>query len=363
MNSYNGVVAYNDEKIKVIVYKNFEGQQYVITNKIVYTGNVVNVSSVDEIEKIAKNLNEVLGRIEDEIGERIHRVDLIVEPNQFYYESKTFEVEFEEAHKIEEEDIKKIIDKAIRYDTAKSGYTTVNFTPVKYLVDGVKRNNPINEVAKKIIVTGDLVFVDIETLYPLERIIEDSRYRKNNTLVSSHLLKYARGFSNKEAIIEFGRMKMKFLTKSEDLVQNFNMDFGIGHIYQKTYMELVDKYPKEESEKVVRYLQNNFKLSEQVFDFEIVAGISYNYALSIFKKIASEYIQGIILQVYKQGIEFKKVYSITNDYPNNEWVTYLNTFLNIDVVEFKVPIVAGNFDDELKVFNAISVAEKLRLKG
>lgn len=363
MNRYNGVVAYNDEKLKVIVYKNFEGQQYVITNEIVYSGNILNVSSVDEIEKVAKNLNDVLGRIEEEIGERIHRVDLIVEPSQFYYESKTFEVEFEETHKIEEEDIKKIIDKAIRYDTAKSGYTTANFTPVKYLVDGVKRSNPINEVAKKIIVTGDLVFVDIETIYPLERIVEDSRYRKNNTLVSSHLLKYARGFSNEEAIIEFGRMKMKFLTKSEDLVQNFNMDFGIGHIYQKTYMELIKKYPKEESEKVVRYLQNNFKLSEQTFDFEIADGISYNYALSIFKKIASEYIQGIILQVYKQGIEFKKVYSITNDYPNNEWVIYLNTFLNIDVVEFKVPVVSGNFDDELKVFNAISVSEKLRLKG
>ncbi len=363
MNKYYGALAYNDEKIYAVVYNVFEGQQYVIANEVVATTDVVNLSGMEEVSKIGKTLNDVLGEIEDEIGTRIHRLDLIIEPNQFYYEAKSFEVEFDELHTITSEDIKKIVDKAVRYDTAKVGYTTANFTPVSYLVDGIEKTNPIGTKGRKIVITGDLVFVDSNTLYPLERVIEDSRYRKQDIVVSSHLLKYAGGFNNNEAIIEFGRMKMKFLTKNEDLAQNFNMDFGLGHIYQKTYMELINEFSAEDSEKVVRYLQNNFKLADVRFDFEIVPGIKYSHVTAIFKKIASEYIQGVILQVFKQGIEFNKIYSITNDYANDEWVTYLKSFLEIGVEEFKVATVSGNFKQELKIFNAIAVHDKMRLKG
>lgn len=363
MNKYNGTLAYNDEKIYIIIYNTFEGQHYVIANKILHTGDITKLTGLDEFAKLGKKLNDTLGEIEEELATRIHRLDLIIEPNQFYYEAKSFEVEFEELHTITVNDIEKIAQKAVRYDTANPGYTTANFTPISYMIDGVQKHNPIGEKGKKIVLTGDLVFVDNETLYPLERIIEDSRYRKQEVIVSSHLLKYTETFHNNEAIIEFGRMKMKFLTKSNDLTQNFNMDFGLGHIYQKTYMELLNEFTPEDSEKVVRYMQNNFKLSDVNFDFEVAPGIKYSYVSAIFKKIASEYIQAVILQVYKQGIEFTKIYSITNDYANDEWVKYLKTFLEIDVEEFKVPRVYGNFKQELKIFNAIDAHEKMRLKG
>ncbi|WOO87234.1 hypothetical protein RZE82_08960 [Mollicutes bacterium LVI A0039] len=363
VSKYNGALAYNDEKLYAIVYNIFEGQQYVVASEVVHTGDVTAMSGLDDFAKLGKKLNDVLGTIEDEIGTRIHRLDLIVEPNQFYYEAKSFEVEFEEAHMITKADVEKIVDKAVRYDTAKAGYTTANFTPISYLVDNVSKTDPVGCIGKKIVITGDLVFVDSDTLYPMERIIEDSRYRKQDIIVSSHLLKYAGGFANNQAIIEFGRMQMKFLTKTDDLAQNFNMDFGIGHIYQKTYMELLKEFTPEDSEKAVRYMQNNFKLTAVDFDFEVAPGIKYSYALEIFKKIASEYIQGVIYQVFKQGIEFKKIYSITNDYANDEWVMYLKSFLEISVEEFKVPSVSGNFKQELKIFNAIAVNDKMRLKG
>ncbi|WOO88991.1 hypothetical protein R2F61_08995 [Mollicutes bacterium LVI A0078] len=363
MNNYFGALAYNDEKLYAVVYNSYEGQQYVIASREVHVGDITTLSGMEEIAKIGKKLNDVLGEVEDEIGTRIHRLDLIIEPIQFYYEAKTFEVEFEEIHTITPEDIKKIVDKAVRYDTAKSGYTTANFTPVNYVVDGVGKTNPIGAKGRKIVITGDLVFIDSNSLYPLERIIEDSRYRKQDTIISSHLLKYARGFNNNEAIIEFGRMKMKFMTKSENLVQNFNMDFGLGHIYQKTYMELVETHSPEDSEKVVRYMQNNFKLSDIKFDFEVAPGMTYSYVTEIFRKIASEYIQGIILQVFKQGIEFKKIYSITNDYANDEWVKFMKSILEIEIEEFKVNSVSGHFKQELKIFNAIAINDKNRLRG
>lgn len=363
MNKYYGALAYNDETLYAVVYNVFEGQQYVIASEVVYSGDITQLSGMESVSNIAKQLNDTLGEIEDEIGTRIHRIDLIIEPKQFYYESKSFEVEFEELHTIKAEDIKQIVDKAVRYDTAKAEYTTANFTPVTYAVDGVEKTNPIGTKGRKITITGDLVFIDSNTLYPLERIIDDSRYRQLEIIVSSHLLKYSGGFNNNESIIEFGRMKMKFLTKSDGLAQNFNMDFGLGHIYQKTYMELVEEFTPEDCERAVRYIQNNFKLTNIRFDFEIVPGIKYSYVTDIFKRIASEYIQGVILQVYKQGIEFKKIYSITNDYANDEWVAYLKTFLEIEIEEYKVTTVSGNFRQELKVFNAISVTEKMRLKG
>lgn len=363
MNKYYGALAYNDEKLYAVVYNTFEGQQYVVASELVHSGDITMLTGMETVNNIAKKLNETMGEIEDEIGTRIHRLDLIIEPKQFYYESKSFEVEFEEVHAITNEDLKKIIEKAVRYDTAKADYTTANFTPTAYMVDGVEKKNPIGTNGRKITITGDLVFIDSNTLYPLERIIDDSRYRQLEIFVSSHLLKYSRGFNNSEAIIEFGRMKMKFLTKTDDLAQNFNMDFGIGHIYQKTYMELIEEFSPEDSEKAVRYIQNNFKLSDVKFDFELVPGITHSYVTSIFKKIASEYIQGVLLQVYKQGIEIKKIYSITNDYANDEWVKYLKTFLEIEIEEYKVTTVSGNFKQELKVFNAIAVADKMRLKG
>lgn len=363
MNKYYGALAYNDEELYAIVYNEFEGQQYVVDSKVVYSGDITMLSGMDTVDNIAKRLNDVMGSIEEEIGTRIHRIDLIIEPRQFYYESKSFEVEFEEFHTITVADIEKISDKAVRYDTAKAEYTTANFTPITYSVDGLEKANPIGVNGRKITVTGDLVFIDANTIYPLERIVDDSRYRQLNILVSSHLLKYSRGFKNGDAIIEFGRMKMKFLTKTDNLAQNFNMDFGIGHIYQKTYMQLLEDYSPEDSEKVVRFLQNNFKLTNVKFDFEITAGINYDVANEIFKKIASDYIQGVILQVFKQGIEFKKIYSITNNYANDEWVMFLNSILDLKIEEFKVPSVSGSFNRELKVFNAIAVDNKMRLKG
>lgn len=362
-NKYNGALAYNDEKLYAIVYNTFEGQQYVIAKEVVYTGDITALTGLDDFAKLGKMLNDKLGEIEDEIETRIHRLDLIIEPAKFYYEAKSFEVKFDEVHTLTIEDVKKIIDKAVRYDTAKAGYTTANFTPTSYTIDGVAKSNPIGCSGKQIVITGDLVFVDSETLYPLERTIEDSRYRSKDVIVSSHLLKYASGLGNNEAIIEFGRMKMKFLTKTDDLAQNFNMEFGLGHIYQKTYVELIKEFSPADSEKVVRYMQNNFKLSDVNFDFEIVPGIKYSYVSTVFKKIASEYIQGVILQVFKQGIEFKKIYSITNDYANDEWVAYLKTFLELAVEEFKVTTVSGNFKQELKIFNAITVNDKMRLEG
>lgn len=363
MSKYYGALAYNDEKLLAIVYSLFEGQQYIIASEEVYSGDIAMLSGMEGVSKIAKKLNDTMGGIEEEIGTRIHRLDLIIEPKQFYYESKSFEVVFEEMHAITEEDIKKITEKAVRYDTAKTDYSTANFTPTAYIVDGVEKQNPIGVNGRKFTITGDLVFIDSNTLYPLERIIDDSRYRKLEVLVSSHLLKYSRGFNNREAIIEFGRMKMKFITKMDDLSQNFNMDFGLGHIYQKTYIQLVEEFSPEDSEKAVRYIQNNFKLTDVKFDFELAPGILYSYAISIFKSIASEYIQGVILQVYKQGIEIKKIYSITNDYANDEWVMFLKTFLEIEVEEYEVKTVNGNFKQELKVYNSIAVADKMRLKG
>lgn len=363
MNKYYGALAYNDEKLYAVVYNTFEGIQYVMACEEVHSGDITSLTAMDDVSKIGKKLNDVMGEIEEEIGERVHRLDLIVEPTMFYYESKSFEVEFEELHMITADNIKKIVDKAVRYDTAKTGYTNANFTPVGYMVDGVEKSNPIGTKGKKIVVAGDLVFVDSNTLYPMERIIDESRYRKQEILVSSHLLKYAQSFNNNEAIVEFGRMKMKFLTKSDNLVQNFNMDFGLGHIYQKVYMELINEFSATESEKAVRYLQNNFKLSDVIFDFEIATGITFSYASELFKKIASEYIQGVILHVYKEGIEFQKIYSITNDYANDEWVLFLKSFLEINVEEFKVPTVYGHFKQELKIFNAIAVNDKMRLKG
>lgn len=363
MSKYYGAVAYNDEKLYATVYSLFEGQQYVIANELVYSGDIAMLSSMESVGKIAKQLNDTMGGIEEEIGTRIHRLDLIVDPKQFYYESKSFEVIFEEMHAITADDIKKITDKAVRYDTAKAEYTNANFTPTAYIIDGVEKANPIGVNGRKITITGDLVFVDSNTIYPIERIIDDSRYRQDNILVSSHLLKYSRGFNDNEAIVEFGRMKMKFITKTDGLTQNFNMDFGLGHIYQKTYMKLVEEFTPEDSEKAVRCLQNNFKLTDAKFDFELTPGIKFSYASSIFKSIASEYIQGVLLQVYKQGIQIKKIYSITNDYANDEWVQYLKSFLEIEVKEYEVKTVNGNFKQELKIFNSIAVADKMRLKG
>ncbi len=363
MNNFYGALAYNDEVLYAVVYNVFEKQQYVVACIEVYKGDIKELKGLEQIGNIAQALNEKMGELEEQLGGRIHKLDLIIEPEKFYYESKTFEMEFDELHTITNDDIDKILNKVVRYDTAKVDYTIANFTPTLYTVDGMEKNNPLGCNGRVVLVTGDLVYADSNTVYAIERIIDDSRYRKNDLLVSSHLLKYSTGFNNGEAIIEFGRMKIKFLTKNDDLTQNFNLDFGIGHIYQKVYLELSEQISAENSEKVVRYLQNNFKLSEIKFDFEIVEGINYSYAVEMFKKIASEYIQGVILQVYKEGIDFKKIYSITNDYPNAEWVNYLKTFIDMDIEEYKVMSVTGNFGRELKIFNAISVANEMRLKG
>lgn len=363
MNKYYGALVYNDEQIDVVAYNAYEGQQYIMGSEVVYKGNISEVKNIDELEQIAQSLNEKMGIIEDEIGTRIHRLDVIVDPEKFYYEAKSFSVDFDEVHTITQSDIDKMIDSALRYDTAKPEYTAANYTAVKYEVDGIEKLNPLATKGKHLVISGDLVFVDSQTLYPLERIVEESRYRQQNVIVSSHLLKYAAGFGNKEAIIEFGRMKMKFMTKNDDIVQNFNMDFGLGHIYMKVYQELLNTHSPEASERVVRYIQNNFKLTPITFDFEITDEILYSEVSELFKKIASEYVQGIILQVYKQGIQFKKIHSITNDYSNDEWIEFLKTFLEIAIEPLKVNSVSGNFKQDLKVYNAISITDKMRLKG
>ncbi len=363
-NQIYGALVYNDEQLYAIAYNVFESQVYLAFRDEIYQGDIKKCKTDDEIIEVAESVNVVFKRIEDELAVRIRTIDLIVDPDTFYFETKSFRTgEFEEEHVLVASDVEKITSRALRYDSANDGYAAANFTANEFFIDDVQKSKPIGESGKNFVFNGELVYIDDATLHPLERIISESKYTKDNVIVSSHLLKYTSKFENKDAIIEFGRSKMKFITKNDDLVQNFAMDFGIGHMYEKVYLELVNTFEPEASEQVVRYLQNNFKLEKIKFDFDIVEGISFNHVVALFRGIASEYVQGILLQVLKQGIEIKRIYSITNDYSNDEWVRFLQSVLELEVKEYKVPAISGNFKSDLKVSNAIVINDKMRMKG
>ncbi len=361
--NYYGALAYNDEKLYTIVYRTFENEQYVISCDEVYRGEIAKVSKPDEINSITTRINEAIKAIEEDIENRIHRIDLIVEPQQFYYEAKSFEADFDEAKVITKADVDNVHKQAVSIEDGKEGYTPVSFIANQYALDNKKTKSPINEQASKMLVIGDLVYADRNTIYALERILDASRYQKQDILISSHLLKYSTNFADEQAIVEFGRKSIKFLVKNNGLVKNYNIEFGIGNFYEQLYLELIKDHDLKESEKAVRFLQNNFNLANTKFDFEIGKDLTFNTVNSQFVKIVNKYIQGIILQVEKQGVEFTKIYSITNDYSNNEWINCLKRFLEVKIEEYKVNSVNGNFNDELKIFNAIAIKHKLRLKG
>lgn len=362
-NKYQTALAYEAEKLFVIVYNVFESQIYIVAREEVYDGDITQIKSEGNIGEIAALLASRLEQLEAELGSRLRYVDLIIDPNAFYFEDKVFSVEFGDDHSITKKDVEKIVEQTLRYDSAKSGYAVANFTTTEYIIDGKKKLNPVGAVGNKFEISGEFVYVDEGTLYPLERILEESKHLKRDILVSSHLLKYVSNFSDGDAIIEFGNRKMKFISKSDGLVQNFAMDFGIGDIYGEVYTKLLEEYDSRESEEVVRYLQRNLRLSNMKFDFEIVPGISYNKVEKLFRTVASESIQLILLQLVKKGIEIKRIYSISDIHPNEEWVAFLKTFLEKDIQEYKVPSIYGNFRTDLKVSNAIVINDKIKMKG
>lgn len=363
MNNLFGTLVYNDEQLSTVVYTQFEGQVNIVAHKIIETIKINEVTEEQEIQRLAKKFNEVFAGIEDEIGERIRHINLIIDPDAFYFESREFDIPFGEEHILTVDDLDKITDRTIKKCPAKQGYDAVSCLINKYFVDGTEKHNPVGSNLKQLSIVTDIAYVDVQTLTPLERVIEESRYRLAKVIVSSHVLKYANGFINGTAIVEFGRSKMKFITKSDDLIQNFSIDFGIGHIFEKLYMELVESYDSEEALAATRFLQENFKLETIKFDYQISSQISYNMIVESFKSIASEYVLGTLKQIEIQGITINRIFSITNDYSNESWVKFLNDELDINIEELKIPGVCGNFKQDLKVFNAIAINEKMKVKG
>lgn len=363
MSNFYGAVVYNDQQLSVLVYNKFDEQQYIVAKRNIFNKDIREVKTQDYFAKIGHEINQTMGAIEDELGIRIYKIDLIVDPNTFYIDAKSFTVNFEEDHIFLVTDARKIGEQAQRYDNSKQGYAVTNFTAASYSVDNVIQKNPVGKKGKVFTVNGELVYVDDATMLPLERIISESRYDLDRKLVSSHLLLYTNMFDNKQAIIEFGRGGMKFVTKNNNLIQNFTTEFGFGHMFEKTYIELLKNFNSEESEAAVRFLQKNFNLKPIKFDFEVVPNLKFSELASIFKAIATEYINWTLKSVEEQGIEIQKIYSIVNGYSNEEWVKFLNDQLNLNAQEYVVTSVIGNFKEDLKVSNAIAVNEKMRLKG
>lgn len=363
MSNFYGAIVYNDKQLSVMVYNVFEDQQYIVAKRDIQNIDIRECKSQDVIAKIALEINNNLGMIEDELNIRLHKVDLIVDPDTFYIDTKSFTITFEEPHIFISTDATKIAEQAQRYDNSKPGYVVVNFTSANYIADGVTYQNPVGKKGKNFTVNGELVYVDDPTIFPLEKIVRESRYEIERKLVSSHLLLYTSMFENKQAIIEFGRSGMKFVTKNDDLIQNFTTEFGFGHMFGKIYLELTKSFSEEDSEKAVRFLQNNFKLKPIKFDFEVIPNLNFSTLVGLFKVVATEYFNWTIASVARQGIDIQKIYSIVNGYSNEEWVRFLNDDLNLNAQEYAVPSVTGNFKEDLKVCNAIAVNEKMRLKG
>lgn len=356
MSTLYPALVYENSELNMMLFNVYDHVPYLLAKKLIHSGSIKSVVSESEIKKLARRVDDAIIEFEREFSMEYEKIYCVIEPENYYYTNKAFTVEFKDEHTIVKEDFDKIIAKAMRQEEEKEGFSIANFTMLNVEVDDVKAAQAIGKQGKKITVQGELVFVDEPTFYPLERIIADCRSRLSSFIVSSHLLKYASQLESNQAIIEFESNKMNVLVKSEKSSLNFTIEFGIGNLFEKMYIRLLEKFPAAESEKYTRYIQNYFMLQllehNQVIDEKY--NVTANDVINVFRTITYEYMNSIFAQIKKQGVNLQKVYSITYEYSNNEWVNFMNELFEIEFERFKIPKYNNIQKKELKTYYAIA---------
>lgn len=334
---YYPVLSYINEKLKISIFSKYNNRSYLLFEKMLYEGDVSTFTSEIKLKKSSEYINELLEKYEKKYSIRFSKIIPIIETNTYYTESKKFVSSFKEEHVFSQSDIDKITKKAVSLELENPMYVIGGYMIDSVKIDDIRQDKAINNSGKKITLYGELVIIDSDTFYPIDKIISFSKYTNDNFMVTSYMYKYLDFLENRDVLIEYKSDRTKFSVKNNNTFQNFSIPVGIGHIFQNTYMELSKVYDAKESEKALRFLQDNFSLKIEEFDIYITENITLNRIIEIFTINLDEYLKMFDIQLEKNNIQINNIYCKYSVYNIDEWVNYIKENSELSIAKFKIP--------------------------
>ncbi len=355
-------IVYEGEILSVKIISIYDGIPYILKTRKVYDGDITQIQNDEIIKKTIKKIDNTFYYFEDELNLKFSKIYVVIDSIDYYFNKREFGVEFSENREVEKKDLDLILRKAFRKSEEENDYSVVSFITDQIILDDKEIASIVGHAGKKITLKGELVYIDEQTFNVIDNIVNQIKKTFSSYIVSSYSLKKVDSFKNNNAIVEFTTDKIKFLINSRETVQNFTMDLGFGHLFQKLYLNLVKENTATDSEKIVRYLQNNFILNNLKYDIQVTDKLSFNQIIAEFKIIAIEYMKGIFNQIYKKNIKLEKIYIMTENYSDQEWKIFLEENLDFKVEIFNIPRYNTIHKDDLKLLHSIAYFDQIKIR-
>jgi hypothetical protein len=336
-----------------------ERKPYLIFEEFVDKVNINQFTSDLEKDKLAGQISEAIDNSISVSKNYEKKVYLVFDAHNYFYDGKVINFDFGENHQIDKADLKKIFSHSMVTESVKQGFMPINFQINKYLIDEAHTvTNPLGTIAEKLAVTGELVFSDSNTYYNLKSIVEIYDIKVIDAHIGGYLLNKDLELENGHGLMEISTERINFAVNDDYEYKQFSVEMGFRKILESVYEKLCEVYPKDDSEKAVRFLMEYFPLKQYETDGYVVGDIMLNDLISVFDHIIIDYFNYIFEQLKKQNICCEVYTVLLHDYIGVDFVELLNDNIEIKFVEYQNLTYKNVAPDNVKAFIAVKKFEE-----
>lgn len=334
MSSKTAILSYNDYEFKLLVYGNSDDKPFLLYEKKIDKININLIKSDLERDKLASKIKDAIILCETELSFQIAKLNICFEPEKYFYSTKVFSFDFEKAHPVNKNDLKKVHLHAKSSEKGRDGFVAADFNVFKYTVDDTDVLNPLDMEVKKLQVTGDVVFVDSVSYYNLVSIVSVYNVEIGKISIGNYLLQKESQLNNREAIVDVLNDRINFIVNQNGSIKQFSVKAGIKRFYDDLYKKLVTTYSAEESEEAIRFLMKYFTLISLPQNVLITKNIKINDLINEFDTIVVDYFNYLLTELKRQNIIIVDIQLLLNDYEDKEFIFLLDKALDVNVKKF-----------------------------
>lgn len=354
-------IVYNNETIGIYLFKVYSEKAYLLFQKDVFSGDITKVSGFGEFGKIASALKKEILELENRFKQNFLDVYCMIEPKNFYTVQRQFNYKFNENYVIEEKDIVKMITKIKKSEERQEGFYLTTFVPQKLLVDGVTKKKLIGEKVQSLSMSGDLIFIDQSTFYAMEKLLDELNRNVLDYIVTNNSLKFTDDLNESEAIIEVESSGINFIYKDKDVHKNFRVNVGMGHIFEKIFLKLIETYSEKDAFRVTKYIQDHQIIEHQEVNFQIIPEVHINDVVDLYNGIFQKYMSSVVERLSSQNVILKEARLISYGYNVDFLVKQFNDLLKINTKKYRIPKIGDVQYPHSKLYIAVQKYNQLTL--
>lgn len=342
MKSSYGIILYSNYEIKFLIYKIYKEKYFLQYEKLIDKIDLSAIINDFERDKLGKKLKNEVENGKKFVKDHDLKIFAIFDSPEYYHSEKIYTFEYENIHIVSELDIQKIITHAMSEEKVEEGYKAIGFNINQYVVDNVKTvNNLIGMEVNSITVIGDIVVSDSNSYYDFINLIVANEIAIIDLYIGGYLLQTGLSLDVNSGFMEIGTDVINFIFNDNNSIKQTTVKVGFKKLLEDMYVLLLEKYPPETSEDIVRFLMEYFPLKKYPLNATIFNDVRINDVIEEFKSLIINYFNYIIAEMIKQGINCETMYVLLQEYPQEEFIEILNEtenqiyFTSIKLLETK----------------------------